>query len=372
MLFSTYGKERCGVATRRTRRLATHGQMSSEDEASCNSRVITPSKYHYHLTMLIPAYNERHRIGETLSTYVNYLTKTPVYRHRPRLERGCANPRPGSITTGNARILVVDDGSTDGTADFICGRSWRSSSSEKERANDNFWAVHEDVTVISLPKNCGKGAAIERGMAELHSSIMPGPSDENANSDGPVVRSIVLVADADGSGDISCIDDMLRCMEEMLSISETSMPTTIATDRYPFHQLPAVIVGCRQYLEPKSRLRSLLSWGFRTCVSIIFIGADLGIRDTQCGFKLMTASAGKVLYNKLNLRRWTQDVEVIHRARVIGIPVGQCNVPWIDKDGSKLVTNKSDAVFVSLAMLGEIACMRLLYALGIWEVSIDS
>jgi dolichyl-phosphate beta-glucosyltransferase len=179
------------------------------------------------------------------------------------------------------------------------------------------------------------------------------------------------VADADGSGDISCIDSMLYCMEEMFSTLETAR-LAIPADQYPFDQPPAVVVGSRQYLGRKSPLRALLSWGFRTCVSIIFFGSDLGISDTQCGFKLMTNSAGKVLYNKLNLRRWTQDVEVIHRARVIGIPVRQCDVPWIDKEGSKLVSNTSDAIFVSLMMLSEIANMRLRYAFGVWKVPLHN
>ena len=47
-----------------------------------------------------------------------------------------------------------------------------------------------------------------------------------------------------------------------------------------------------------------------------------------------------------------------------GIPVGECGVSWIDKDGSKLVTKASDAVIVSLAMLREISVMRIQYALG--------
>lgn len=75
-----------------------------------------------------------------------------------------------------------------------------------------------------------------------------------------------------------------------------------------------------------------------------------------------------MLYNELNLRRWTHDVEVVHRARLLGVPVGECGVSWVDKEGSKLVTKASDAVVVSLVMLSEIAKMRIKYALGMWKV----
>lgn len=335
--------------------------MSSSDRVKHPKKKVT--KKHYHLTILIPAFNERHRIGDTLSTYMNYLSKTPVYQHHPSLGE-CAKSHAEPISSGTVSILVVDDGSSDGTADFVGGKSWWNASFT-DNAKENCWNVDENVMMISLPKNSGKGAAIERGMVELP-SFVPSSSDEDPDSER-LVRSIVLVADADGSGDISCIDCMLFCMEEMFSTSETER-LAIAADQYPFDQPPAVVVGYRQYLEPKIPLRALLSWGFRACVSIIFFGSDLGIRDTQCGFKMMTNSAGNVLYNKLNLRRWTQDVEVIYRARVIGIPIRQCSVPWVDKEGSKLVSNPSDAVIVSLKMLSEIANMRLRYSLGIWTV----
>ncbi|KAL7425639.1 hypothetical protein ACHAXH_000241 [Discostella pseudostelligera] len=324
---------------------------------------------HYHLTILLPAYNERDRIGNTLSTYMNYLSSTPVYQHqRQRLNNyntSCTN-----LVSGTVSILVVDDGSSDGTAEFIRDRSWLS---EKEQAvptakdgntnenENNYWTVDPKVNVITLEQNSGKGAAIERGMIELPSSF-----DQGSSCISKSVKSLVLVADADGSGDISCIDGMLHCLEEMLS--NYSMSSTKWTDQN-IGQTPALVVGYRQNLVPKSPLRAILSEGFRSTVSLLFSGQDLGVRDTQCGFKLMTVSAGKVLYNQLNLRQWTQDVEVIYRARLLNIPTAECGIVWVDKDGSKLITKKTDALFVSFAMFGEIANMRLQYTLGTWTAT---
>ena len=359
--------------------------------------VITKN-YSYHLTILIPAYNERYRIGDTLYTYMNYLSNTPVYQHHHHhhpsslgmvgghdgaISSSCSSRQPAVSSSGTVSILVVDDGSSDGTADYIEGKSWWNSSTssfaeQHAEKDNNCWNVDENVLLISLPTNSGKGAAIERGMAELPPSPLPCSSSSNGdsnNSDEEFARSIVLVADADGSGDISCIDGMLHCMEEMLfSTSEGGMTAArpaAAAGRYPFDDRPppaVVVVGSRRYPGRKSPPRALLSWGFRACVSAVFVGGDLGVRDTQCGFKLMTSSAGRVLYRDLNLKGWTQDVEVIYRARAMGIPVGQCDVPWVDKEGSKLVSNASDAIFVSLEMLSEIANMRLRYALGVWKV----
>lgn len=306
---------------------------------------------HYHLTILIPAYNERDRIGSTISTYMDYMSQQPVCQYRNN----------NNIYSGSVSVLVVDDGSTDGTADFIREQqsSWLDPTIKQSVKENNCWQVdHDHVTCISLPKNSGKGAAIERGMSEL-----------NIEGDAKSTRSLVLVADADGSGDISCIDNMIGSLESLISSSNVQSTQPTASDLLT---KAALVVGYRQYPQSKSPLRSLLSWGFRTCVSIIFLGKDLGIRDTQCGFKLMTTSTGKRLYRKLNLKRWTHDVEVVHRSRLLGIPVGECSVPWVDKDGSKLVTKSSDAVTVSLTMLIEIAKMRILYALGVWKVSCGS
>ncbi|KAL7530002.1 hypothetical protein ACHAWF_003201 [Thalassiosira exigua] len=298
-----------------------------------------------HLAILVPAYNERRRIGSTLASYRDYLSRAPVYQYRQHRHRRSSNGNDGSgsgeICSGRVSMLVVDDGSSDGTAEYVRGNTWKDSvANAADAAVEGCWNVDEHVTCISLPENEGKGAAIERGMAEL------------ASSDP---ETIVLVADADGSGDVACVDDMLRRLEEL------------RFDRGE-DERPALVVGRRRYPRSKSALRALLSWGFRTCVSLIFLGDDLGATDTQCGFKLMPAATGETMYRGLNLRRWTQDVELLYRARLLGVPIGECDVNWVDKEGSKLVDGASDAVIVSLNMLGEIAKMRLYYVLGIWNV----
>jgi hypothetical protein len=364
--------------------------------------------YHYNLTILIPAYNEINRIGETLCTYINYMKHQPVYQHHHDNDDDTTTTTT-TTTTGQCSILVIDDGSTDGTCQYIHEKKWlvavpdenlKKECHDTTNNNINYWQVNDQISCISLPNNQGKGAAIARGMMELHTCCFS-PSEKN-EMDATLsnVRSIVLVADADGSGDISCLNDMIYSLECLLKSSSSSATTTMSDNNNDL----AIVVGKRQYPQAKKTLlRSILSWGFRTCVSILFIGTNnnsiksndnnnsntndnsssnnsrssndnnnsLGVTDTQCGFKLMTTHTGHLLYHKLHLQQWSHDVEVLYRANcILSIPVGECNVNWVDKDGSKLVQSGSvkDAVVMSLMMLSEIGWMRLLYGVGRWNM----
>ncbi len=278
-------------------------RLSARAEPSTNEPV--------NLTVVIPAYNEALRIGDTLRNYSDYFTTNPC----PELLDSC-------------KILVVDDGSIDGTADLV--RSY------------------DGVECISLPTNQGKGAAVAYGIDQL-------PAGE-----------LCLIADADGSANMVCLDGMMKRLVQTIESSPWRDSTHV-----DFWSTPAVVVGNRgssslSSLTTSSIVRSILRWGFRTVVQL-FAG-DVGVDDTQCGFKLMTVSAAKPLYKHLNLQRWTHDVEVLYRARKMNIPVMEQPIEWLDKEGSKLVNSPGGTIGVSLIMLLEVLQMRLAYETGQWKV----
>lgn len=80
-----------------------------------------------HVTAIVPAYNEASRIGRVLRV----LTRMPSL----------------------AQIIVVDDGSADGTAAFVRKR-------------------FPDVKLISLPRNRGKAAAVATGVRAAKSDYV--------------------------------------------------------------------------------------------------------------------------------------------------------------------------------------------------------
>jgi dolichyl-phosphate beta-glucosyltransferase len=286
---------------------------SGQDEAESTAQ-IPPIP---HLVVLLPAYNEVHRIGDTIETYQSYLESSDEWKEK-------------------THILVVDDGSKDGTADFVL--SWKSDGKV-------------NVDCLSLSQNQGKGAALSFGISNLVTQYAKEPC-------------LILIADADGSGDISCLDKMLQSLGHLIA-SQTAWPSNES-----FWRTQALLVGNRGY-EGSSVSRSILRWGFRTIVRILC--GDLRVKDSQCGFKLLTLTAANRLYSNLNLKRWSHDVEVLYRAREYNIPITEETVQWQDKEGSKLITGSPfGAVQVSSVMFLEVFRMRIEYAVGRWKLPSDT
>lgn len=68
----------------------------------------------------------------------------------------------------------------------------------------------------------------------------------------------------------------------------------------------AVVCGSRAHLEDESKahrsiFRTLLMIGFHIHVWMFGVRS---IKDTQCGFKLFTRPAARILFNNLHVDRW--------------------------------------------------------------------
>jgi len=105
------------------------------------------------LSILIPAYNE----GQTIAEVLRRIAETHV----------------------DAEIVVVDDGSTDGTRDVLRSR--------------------HDMTVIFHERNAGKGAAIRTGLGYVTGEvvIVQDADLEYSPQDYPVLLAPILSGDAD-------------------------------------------------------------------------------------------------------------------------------------------------------------------------------
>src|SRR5438552_4859692 len=72
----------------------------------------------------------------------------PVYNERATVERAIEDVLAAQISS-RLELLVVDDGSTDGTSELLRGRTWP-----------------DVVRVLEHDRNRGKGAAIRTALAE--------------------------------------------------------------------------------------------------------------------------------------------------------------------------------------------------------------
>lgn len=267
------------------------------------------------LTVLIPAYNEEFRIKETLDHYSNYFSDSPHWQNR-------------------TSIVVVDDGSTDATARVV-------------RACSDTRKI--PIVCLEMPTNQGKGAALAQGIQYILQN------EQTATS------GLILTADADGSARIDDVEILFYTMREELANSSSDD----GSKNDNCWEQSLLINGFRTYEAP-SALRLFFRWGFRAVVRVVC--GDLQVKDTQCGFKLMTFPAAETLYSNLNLRGWSHDVEVLYRAKQRGIRVREASILWQDKDGSKLVSSPGGVLFVCGKMFGEVIRLRYNYEMGNWKM----
>ena len=92
------------------------------------------------------------------------------------------------------------------------------------------------------------------------------------------------------------------------------------------------------------------------------------IADTQCGFKLFTSNAAKILFSNLHLYGWAFDIELIYMSEKLAIPMFEVQVNWKEIEGSKLIRNQMDVVITSATMARDIICVFLAYSFGIWKL----
>ncbi|KAI1787026.1 glycosyltransferase family 2 protein [Ganoderma leucocontextum] len=248
------------------------------------------------LTVVVPAYNETARLPTMFSTTLAHLESTRSSR--------------------SYEVLVVDDGSRDGTADLALKLGAQYPQSE--------------VRVVVLEKNVGKGGAVRHGM--LH---------------GRGKR--LLMVDADGASRFEDLEALWKAMDEISPGGEA-----------------AVVVGSRAHLVKteavvkRSFIRNVLMYGLHTILRIVGVGH---IRDTQCGFKLFSRRAAQQIFPYQHLATWIFDVELLLLAKEHGMAVAEVPIEWHEVSGSKL-----HVLADSLQMLRDLVILRANLVLGRWKV----
>jgi len=214
-------------------------------------------------------------------------------------------------------ILVVDDGSSDGTSATALALA--------QKYKDC------DIKVVTLAKNIGKGGAVRHGMLFAGGRRL-------------------LMADADGA---SRIEDLEALWASMNAIAPEDAPGVVVGSRAHLVKSDAVV--------KRSFLRNVLMYGLHTILRIVGVGH---IRDTQCGFKLFSRAAARQIFPAQHLPTWIFDVELLLLAKQLRVPVAEVPIEWHEVAGSKL-----NVVTASLQMLRDLLIVRANHLLGRWTAA---
>lgn len=229
------------------------------------------------LSLVVPAYNEVRRLPATL-----------------RVMRAHLDAQPDAY-----EVIVVDDGSGDGTA----------------AAAQAIAADWPELSVLRLPRNRGKGAAVRAGMLRARGAHR-------------------AFSDADLS---TPMEELGRLRARLRGACQVAIAS---------RDLPDSLIQVHQ-----PAWRELMGRAYNVLLRLTLLP---GIRDTQCGFKVFTDLAAQACFESLETMRFGFDVEVLLRARRMGFEIAEVPVRWRHIEESRV-----DPVGAPMRMLYDLARLRV-------------
>ncbi|MGA2267508.1 MAG: dolichyl-phosphate beta-glucosyltransferase [Bryobacteraceae bacterium] len=218
------------------------------------------------ISIVIPAYNEAQRLPGTMQQVREYL---------------------GRSGWDFTEIVVVDDGSRDGTA-------------EAARA--------AGARVVENPGNRGKGYTVRHGMLEARGEW-------------------ALFTDADLSAPIEELEKLWSAAEReraQVAIGSRAVDRSLIGVHQPF------------FRETVGRFFNL----------VMRLVTGLPFHDTQCGFKLFETRAAREIFGRQRLEGFGFDVELLYIARRLGCRAVEVPVRWNDAEGTKVSLWRGMAAFL--------------------------
>jgi glycosyltransferase involved in cell wall biosynthesis len=228
------------------------------------------------ISIVIPAFNESRRIAASLGKLLEFLGTTPL----------------------SFEILVVNDGSTDGTGTIV---------RRFER---------EGVRLIHHDERRGKGHSVRTGIL---------------NATG----TYVLFTDADLS---TPIDELLK----LYDIADRDRADVVIGSR---------AIDRRSIERHQSRFRETSGIVFNRLVRI---GLGLKLYDTQCGFKLFHRERTRALFEQQTIDGFGFDPEILFLAARRQLRVCEVSVRWSHADDTKV-----HVVRDGLRMVADLVRIRL-------------
>lgn len=216
------------------------------------------------LSIVIPAYNEVNRLRPTLDKIRSYFAT-----------------QPAGWAADDVELIVVDDGSTDGTARLV----------------EDYNREIGPVRLVSNGVNRGKGYSVKHGVAEARGRV-------------------ALFTDADLSSPIEECQKLLAAMGEGydVAIGSRGLDRSLVQERAP-------------------AIRQVAGRVFNYAVRLIL---GLPFYDTQCGFKAFMRDHCLEVLQQQRIERFGFDPEILFLARKHGLRIKEIPVRWSHDPGSKV------------------------------------
>ena len=212
------------------------------------------------LSIIIPAFNEERRLPQTVEAIRGYLAARPM----------------------RAEVIIVDDGSTDGTAALV--------TSYHER--------YPFVRLLSNGRNRGKGFSVRHGMREARSEF-------------------ALFTDADLSAPIEEADKLLEALRNGgydVAIGSRALDRRLI-----------------QVHQSAARERAGIIFNF-----LVRCTTGLPFSDTQCGFKAFRRARASIIFEQQRSEGFGFDPEILFLAQRHGLAVKEIPVRWSNDPASKV------------------------------------
>ena len=216
------------------------------------------------LSIVVPCYNEEQRLPRTIEQVERYLDDKNL----------------------DYELILVDDGSTDGTRLIMDAAAER----------------NQFVRLEALPQNRGKGRALAEGVASARGSE-------------------ILVTDADLSTPIEELEKLQAQLDRGAGVAIASR---------------ALRASRVEVSQPVYRV--LMGKVFNLLVQAVLLP---GIWDTQCGFKLFRADVAHDAFGRLTTDGFGYDPEVLYRAKQLGVKIAEVPVVWRNSAPTKVSPIKS-------------------------------
>jgi dolichyl-phosphate beta-glucosyltransferase len=216
-----------------------------------------------YLSIIIPAYNEAERLPLTLVDIDRYLRREKF----------------------SYEILVVNDGSTDKTAEIV----------------KKMTPVIKNLKLIDNEVNRGKGAVVRQGM------LLAGGKYR-------------LFTDADNS---TSVDQFNKMIPYFPAKGKSASGGEEGYD---------VIIGSRAIkgsllAPPQPIYRQIPGRIGNLIIQLLLLP---GIWDTQCGFKAFTAEAAEKIFSIMKITKWGFDIEALALAKHLGFRIKEIPVRWVN------------------------------------------